>query len=86
MADSSLVHIDALVVGELSYALAHNRVPVVQRLTLVNTGDEALQATVKITVEDAQGRLGEPVRAARRPTGGAHGPDAARSSCAWTPH
>ncbi|WP_081865953.1 DUF4011 domain-containing protein [Blastococcus sp. URHD0036] len=45
----------------LSYALAHNRVPVVSRLTLTNHGGPARAATVRLQVLDAEGPIGSAV-------------------------
>ncbi len=42
----------------LSYALAHNRVPVVSRLALTNHGGPARAATVRVRVLDAEGPIG----------------------------
>src|SRR5690348_172046 len=41
----------------LSYALAHNRVPVVNRLVLQNSGGPVHAATVALEVRDADGAL-----------------------------
>src|SRR3712207_7259303 len=45
----------------LSYALAHNRVPVVSRLALTNHGGAVQGATVRLGVGDAEGPIGDPV-------------------------
>src|SRR3712207_5002706 len=41
----------------LSYALAHNRVPVVSRLAVTNLGDPVRAATVRLGVRDAEGPI-----------------------------
>jgi hypothetical protein len=45
----------------LSYALAHNRVPVVSRLAFTNHGGAVHGATVRLGVRDAEGPIGSPV-------------------------
>src|ERR687894_349369 len=45
----------------LSYALAHNRVPVVSRLAFTNHGGAVRGATVRVGVCDAEGPIGSPV-------------------------
>ncbi|WP_369253303.1 DUF4011 domain-containing protein [Geodermatophilus amargosae] len=45
----------------LSYALAHNRVPVVSRLAFTNHGAAVRGATVRLGVQDAEGPIGSPV-------------------------
>src|SRR3712207_4321889 len=45
----------------LSYALAHNRVPVVPRLALTNFGGPVRAATVRLSVRDAEGPIARPV-------------------------
>src|SRR5215218_8112077 len=45
----------------LSYALAHNRVPVVSRLALTNLGGPVRAATVRLGVRDAEGPIATPV-------------------------
>ncbi|RBY84421.1 DUF4011 domain-containing protein [Blastococcus sp. TF02A-26] len=52
------VAISATSTPVLSYALAHNRVPVVSRLTLTNHGGAARAATVRLQVLDAEGPIG----------------------------
>ncbi|SEO37713.1 DUF4011 domain-containing protein [Trujillonella endophytica] len=52
------VAISATSTPVLSYALAHNRVPVVSRLALTNHGGPARAATVRIRVVDAEGPIG----------------------------
>ncbi len=45
----------------LSYALAHNRVPVVSRLAITNLGGPVRAATVRLGVRDAEGAIARPV-------------------------
>src|SRR5215204_5781786 len=45
----------------LSYALAHNRVPVVSRLALTNLGGPVRAATVRLGVRDAEGPIAQTV-------------------------
>src|SRR5687767_5203733 len=45
----------------LSYALAHNRVPVVSRLAITNYGGPVRAATVRLGVRDAEGSIARPV-------------------------
>src|SRR3954447_24191759 len=45
----------------LSYALAHNRVPVVSRLALTNFGGPVRAATVRLSVRDAEGPIARTV-------------------------
>src|SRR5688572_15835772 len=45
----------------LSYALAHNRVPVVSRLAITNFGRPARAATVRLSVRDAEGPIARTV-------------------------
>src|SRR4051812_18861573 len=45
----------------LSYALAHNRVPVVSRLALTNFGGPVRAATVRLAVRDAEGPIAQTV-------------------------
>src|SRR5688500_10153710 len=45
----------------LSYALAHNRVPVVSRLAITNLGGPVRAATVRLGVRDAEGPIAKPV-------------------------
>ncbi len=52
------VAISATSTPVLSYALAHNRVPVVSRLALTNHGGAARAATVRVRVLDAEGPIG----------------------------
>jgi hypothetical protein len=41
----------------LSYALAHNRVPVISRLALANSGEPVRGADVRLSVRDAEGPI-----------------------------
>jgi len=45
----------------LSYALAHNRVPVVSRLAITNEGGPVRAATVRLSVRDAEGPIAQTV-------------------------
>src|SRR4051812_47451424 len=59
-ARSAVVSVEITSTPVLSYALAHNRIPVVSRLAL--TSDNAvLGATVRLTVRDAEGAIAAPV-------------------------
>lgn len=60
---SSAVRIDAHVVPILSYALAHNRVPVLRGLALTNDGPEQRSVQLSVVVRDAQGSLSVPFQA-----------------------
>ncbi|HYX93551.1 MAG TPA: DUF4011 domain-containing protein [Geodermatophilus sp.] len=55
------VAIQATSTPVLSYALAHNRVPVVSRLAFTNHGGAVQGATVRLGVRDAEGPIGTPV-------------------------
>ncbi|MGY1823324.1 DUF4011 domain-containing protein [Geodermatophilus sp. SYSU D00079] len=55
------VAISATSTPVLSYALAHNRVPVVSRLAFTNHGGAVRAATVRLGVRDAEGPIGSPV-------------------------
>ncbi|MGY1712225.1 DUF3320 domain-containing protein [Geodermatophilus sp. SYSU D00758] len=55
------VAIQATSTPVLSYALAHNRVPVVSRLSFTNHGAAVRGATVRLGVQDAEGPIGAPV-------------------------
>ncbi|MGY1703477.1 DUF4011 domain-containing protein [Geodermatophilus sp. SYSU D00697] len=55
------VAIQATSTPVLSYALAHNRVPVVSRLAFTNHGGPVRAATVKLGVRDAEGPIGSAV-------------------------
>ena len=52
------VAIQATSTPVLSYALAHNRVPVVSRLAFTNHGAAVRGATVRVGVRDAEGPIG----------------------------
>ncbi|MGY1771049.1 DUF4011 domain-containing protein [Blastococcus sp. SYSU D00813] len=52
------VAIAATTTPVLSYALAHNRVPVVSRLALTNHGGAVSGATVRLSVRDSEGPIG----------------------------
>ncbi|HEX2073204.1 MAG TPA: DUF4011 domain-containing protein, partial [Geodermatophilus sp.] len=52
------VAISATSTPVLSYALAHNRVPVVSRLAFTNHGGPVRAATVRLGVRDAEGPIG----------------------------
>src|SRR5918912_1732198 len=59
-APAAVVSVEIISTPVLSYALAHNRVPVVSRLAL--TSDAAVRgATVRLTVRDAEGAIAAPV-------------------------
>ncbi|MDK3256547.1 DUF4011 domain-containing protein [Blastococcus capsensis] len=59
-APSTAVSIELTATPVLSYALAHNRLPVVSRLAL--TADRPLRgATVRLSVRDAEGSIAQPV-------------------------
>ncbi|HEV7727474.1 MAG TPA: DUF4011 domain-containing protein [Modestobacter sp.] len=58
---SARVSIDLSSVPVLSYALAHNGVPVVSQLTLTGSGAAVRNASVHVGVRDAQGPIGAPV-------------------------
>src|SRR3712207_749379 len=55
------VAIQATSTPVLSYALAHNRVPVVSRLAFTNHGGAVRAATVRLGVRDAECPIGTPV-------------------------
>ncbi|TFV63127.1 DUF4011 domain-containing protein [Geodermatophilus sp. DF01-2] len=55
------VAIQATATPVLSYALAHNRVPVVSRLAFTNHGSAVRGATVRLGVQDAEGPIGSAV-------------------------
>src|SRR5215213_8949605 len=58
---SAAVSVDVTVTPVLSYALAANAVPVVSRLALTG-GDVALRsATLRVSVQDAEGAIGAAV-------------------------
>jgi hypothetical protein len=55
------VAIEVTATPVLSYALAHNRVPVVSRLALTATGGSVRGGTVQLAVRDADGQISSPV-------------------------
>ena len=58
---SPAIGVDVTVTPVLSYALAHNGVPVVSRLTLTSSGTTVRGATLRLSVHDADGAIGTPV-------------------------
>ena len=94
VAPRAAVSIEITSTPVLSYALAHNRVPVVSRLAITNFGGPVRAATVRLGVRDAEGPIAQTRRAAGRPRRGpddgahrprpGHGPrrDAARRGAA----
>ena len=58
---ASRVTVDVTSVPVLSYALAHNGVPVVSQLTLTGSGAPLRNASVHLGVRDSQGPIGTPV-------------------------
>src|SRR3954452_19713434 len=61
VAPRAAVSIEITSTPVLSYALAHNRVPVVSRLALTNTGGPVRAATVRLSVRDAEGPIAQTV-------------------------
>ncbi|UOY01919.1 DUF4011 domain-containing protein [Blastococcus sp. PRF04-17] len=61
VAPRAAVSIEITSTPVLSYALAHNRVPVVSRLALTNFGGPVRAATVRLGVRDAEGPIARPV-------------------------
>src|SRR5215203_3942678 len=61
VAPRAAVSIEITSTPVLSYALAHNRVPVVSRLALTNFGGPVRGATVRLGVRDAEGPIARPV-------------------------
>ncbi|MGY2082345.1 DUF3320 domain-containing protein [Blastococcus sp. SYSU DS0539] len=55
------VEIDVTATKVLSYALAHNQVPVISRLVVTNRGRPVDAAIVRLSVRDAEGAIGTPV-------------------------
>src|SRR4051794_33391991 len=53
--------VEATATKMLSYALAHNRVPLVSRVLITNPGRPIAGATLRLSVRDAQGPIGSPV-------------------------
>src|SRR3954464_7134299 len=54
---AAVVSVEVTSTPVLSYALAHNRVPVVSRLALTNTGEPVRGADVRLSVRDAEGPI-----------------------------
>src|SRR4051812_9633713 len=61
VAPRAAVSIEITSTPVLSYALAHNRVPVVSRLAITNFGGPIRAATVRLGVRDAEGPIAQPV-------------------------
>ena len=61
VAQRAAVSIEITSTPVLSYALAHNRVPVVSRLAITNFGGPVRAATVRLSVRDAEGPIAKPV-------------------------
>src|SRR5215210_3614360 len=61
VAPRAAVSIEITSTPVLSYALAHNRVPVVSRLAITNLGRPVRAATVRLGVRDAEGSIARPV-------------------------
>src|SRR3954462_13548351 len=61
VAPRAAVSIEITATPVLSYALAHNRVPVVSRLALTNLGSPVRAATVRLSVRDAEGPIARAV-------------------------
>src|ERR671911_1211611 len=57
VASRAAISIEITSTPVLSYALAHNRVPVVSRLALTNLGGPVRAATVRLGVRDAEGPI-----------------------------
>ncbi|WP_409332326.1 DUF4011 domain-containing protein [Trujillonella humicola] len=57
------VSIDVAGAGVLSYALAHNEVPILSRLAIANSGAPVPGATLRLSVRDAEGPIGTAVTA-----------------------
>src|SRR4051812_6509364 len=55
------ISVDVASVPVLSYALAHNGIPIVSQLVLTGSGAPVRNATVRIDVRDAEGSIGTPV-------------------------
>jgi hypothetical protein len=55
------VAIEVTATPVLSYALAHNRIPVVSRLALTATGGSVRGGSVRLAVHDAEGQISSPV-------------------------
>src|ERR671920_746800 len=61
VAPRAAVSIEITSTPVLSYALAHNQVPVVSRLALTNLGGPVRAATVRLGVRDAEGPIAQTV-------------------------
>src|SRR4051812_42739287 len=61
VAPRAAVSIEITSTPVLSYALAHNRVPVVSRLAITNFGGPVRAATVRLGVRDAEGPIAQTV-------------------------
>src|SRR4051812_1477452 len=61
IAPRAAVSIEITSAPVLSYALAHNRVPVVSRLAITNPGSPVRAATVRLGVRDAEGPIARTV-------------------------
>src|SRR5829696_10291992 len=61
VATRSAVSIEITSTPVVSYALAHNRVPVVSRLAITNLGGPVRAATVRLSVRDAEGPIAQTV-------------------------
>ena len=61
VAPRAAVSIEITSTPVLSYALAHNRVPVVSRLAITNFGGPVRAATVRLSVRDAEGPIAQTV-------------------------
>ena len=57
---STAPRIDIAAVADLSYAMAHCRIPVIDHITLNNTGDDLRGAVVEVDVVSAEGSHGGP--------------------------
>src|ERR671911_121960 len=61
VASRAAISIEITSTPVLSYALAHNRVPVVSRLAIINLGGPVRAATVRLGVRDAEGPIAQTV-------------------------
>src|SRR5215218_1044591 len=61
VAPRAVVSIEITSTPVLSYALAHNRIPVVSRLALTSEGGPVRGATVRLSVRDAEGPIAQAV-------------------------
>ena len=57
----SSVTVELTATKVLSYPLAHNRVPVVSRVSITTVGPHIEAATLRLSVHDAEGAIGAPV-------------------------